>query len=84
MIRLVRPSDGRTLRYATPYLGEFGYGNMLRTARGCLRAEAAVVASRPARGPAAALPGKGPIVVHGKTACTLPPALHRRSDVTRG
>jgi hypothetical protein len=76
-IRLVRPSDGRTLRYDSPYLGEFVYGNMLRTAWGCLRAEATVVASRPARGPAAAIPGKGPIVVHGKTPCTLPPALHR-------
>jgi hypothetical protein len=73
-IRLVRPSDGRALRYDTPYLGEFVYGNMLRTTHGCLEAEATVVASRPGRGPAAAIPGKGPIIVHGETPCTLSPA----------
>lgn len=75
-LSLVRPSDGRTLRYDTPYLGDFVYGNMLRTTHGCLIAEATVVASRPARGPAAAIPGKDPFVVRGRTPCTLPPTPH--------
>lgn len=68
-IWLVRPSDGRTLRYDTPYLGEFVYGNMLRTSYGCLKAEATVTASHPTNGPAAALPGTGPIVAHAETRC---------------
>ena len=73
-IWLVRPSDGRTLRYDTPFLGPFVYGNMLRTSHGCLKAEATVTAPHPKGGPAAALPGTGPIVAHAETRCVLPPA----------
>jgi hypothetical protein len=72
-IWLVRPSDGRTLRYDTPYLGAFVYGNMLRASRACLKAEATVVASRPAHGPAAAIPGTDPVVTHAETQCILQP-----------
>lgn len=69
-IWLVRPADGRTLRYDTPYLGEFVYGNMLQTSHGCLEAEATVTAPHPTQGPAAALPA-GPIIAHAETPCVL-------------
>jgi hypothetical protein len=70
-IWLVRPTDGRTLRYDTPYLGEFVYGNMLQTSHGCLEAEATVIAPHPTQGPATVLPA-GPIVAHAETSCFLP------------
>lgn len=75
-VRLVRPSDGRTLRYEAPYLGLSVYGNMLRTDRGCLKAEATVSAPHPTRGPAVALP-PGDVTGHAETPCTKPP---RTSD----
>jgi hypothetical protein len=71
-IQILRPSDGRTLRYDTPYLGAFVYGNMLQTSHGCLRAEATVTAPHPTQGPAAALPGTGLITAHAETQCVLP------------
>lgn len=71
-IRAVRAADGKTLQYATRYLGEFVYGNMLRTSGGCVRAEATVTAPRPVQGPATALPGTGPITVNAATACVQP------------
>lgn len=73
-IWLKRPADGRTLRYDTPYLGAFVYGNMLQTSHGCLKAEATVTAPRPTEGPATALPGTGAIVAHAETRCVWPPA----------
>lgn len=72
-IWIVRPADGRTLQYDTPYLGAFVYGNMLQASHGCLQAEATVTAPHPSEGPAASLPTE-PIVAHAETQCVLPPA----------
>lgn len=76
-IWLVRPGDGRTLRYDAPYLGAFVYGNMLHASRGCLKATAMVTAPHPTRGPAAALPGNSPVVAQAGTQCVSPPLIHR-------
>lgn len=72
-IEAVRPSDGRTLSYSTPYLGAFVYGNMLLITHGCVWAEATVTAPHPTQGPTTALPA-GPITAYAATSCALPPA----------
>ncbi|MFD4788850.1 DUF2690 domain-containing protein [Streptomyces sp. NPDC058459] len=70
-IQLTRPSDGKRLRYETPYLGLFVYGNMLRADKGCLRVKGSVSAPRPQKGSLSVLP-EGTLTGSGTTRCALP------------